>query len=801
MKKILLFAFISILSLNLSAQNNFSYNVKFRNHTTFPGQTLANICGYWQKGKEYALLGASKGMIVMDVTQPDSAKQIVQIPGPNNLWKEIKVYKQYAYVTSEGGQGLQIVDLSALPSATLTNKFYKGDGAIAGKLNAIHALHIDTLKGVVYLFGASGAVSNGAIMLDIKTDPMNPKYLGAVTNGAGNNAYIHDGFAHNDTLFAGHIYRGEMEVYYTGDKTKFVSLGKVQTPTKFTHNIWLSENHKFAYTTDENNNSVLAAYDVSDLSNIKLVDKIATNPNSGAVVHNTHILNDYAVSSYYTEGFTIVDAHRPDNLVEVGRYDTYDPAINQADPFFGAWGVYPYFPSGTIVVSNIDEGLYVFTPTYLRACYLEGTTKDKNTKALLSNVSVKINKYVTANALSTLKGEYKTGISDTGLVSVTFMKAGYKALATTAKVYRGKVTILDVLLEPTSNFSFSAKVIDAATNKPIQGATVSLVSGKQTQTQLTNSNGDIGISTFADTFSVYAGKWGYDIVEEKTVQFNQAISKTYMLKKGYKDDFVSAMKLGWTTANTSPTGLWEIGVPIATNFNGQATTPDADNKKDVGQECFLTGNEAGSPGASDVDDGDVTLTSPVMDLTTYKNPGFNFDFWFFNGGGSGVMNDSLYMIIDNGTVKQKVLISKAPNQSTWQIFGKSLKAMNVKPTANTRVSFIAVDTAPGHLVKAAIDVFEVVEYPNIDVADLDENIVFGIAPNPFNTSINVDYQTLSDEKSTLIVTDISGKILEKINLDASKGQVRLGENLLSGVYFVQIQQNNKVSLTKKIVKL
>ncbi|MBC7773962.1 MAG: hypothetical protein H7246_00885 [Phycisphaerae bacterium] len=116
-------------TINGAAQNQ---NITFRSKLSFPGQTVANLSGWVSPtGKEYALVGASKGLIIVDVTNPDSPVQIVQIPGPNNEWKEIKTYAHYAYVVSEGGSGVQIIDLSPLPSANLPNKLYKGDGAIA----------------------------------------------------------------------------------------------------------------------------------------------------------------------------------------------------------------------------------------------------------------------------------------------------------------------------------------------------------------------------------------------------------------------------------------------------------------------------------------------------------------------------------------------------------------------------------------------------------------------------------------------------------------------------------------------
>lgn len=121
-------------------------------------------------------------------------------------------------------------------------------------------------------------------------------------------------------------------------------------------------------------NSSLTSYDISNLGNVIELDQIKSNPGTNSIVHNTHITLEYlAVTSWYRDGFTIVDVKRPNNLVKVGSYDTYPTAGGNG--FNGAWGVYPFLPSGTIVVSNIEDGLHVLTPTYMRACWLRGILK------------------------------------------------------------------------------------------------------------------------------------------------------------------------------------------------------------------------------------------------------------------------------------------------------------------------------------------------------------------------------------------------------------------------------------------
>jgi Secretion system C-terminal sorting domain len=401
-----------------------------------------------------------------------------------------------------------------------------------------------------------------------------------------------------------------------------------------------------------------------------------------------------------------------------------------------------------------------------------------------------------------LKGEYKTGVVDSGKVKVTFVKNGYKVLNTSAIVKNGKVTILDVFLEPLNQYSLTVKVVDAGTNKVIPDATVAFSSPSQVFSGKTDTTGQASFTTFADTCTLYAGKWGYSFAEEKEVFFNGNLTKVYKLKKGYRDDFISALKHEWKDTATASTGNWVLAEPISTQYQGQLATPDEDNTKDVGTECYLTGNEAGSPAVSDVDNGDVTLTSPNMDLSKYTSPKLNFDYWFYNGGGDGsAFNDSLYLVINNGKTTKKILVAKGTTSNKWNVFNKSFTELGIVPTATTTVSFIAVDGDPGHIVKAAIDKFEIVQGPGVNVADINDNIKVLASPNPFNTMLSIDYQLDGAEKSFLIVTDVAGKIVEKQTLVAQKATVLAGEKLNTGLYFVQIQQGTKSSAPMKVVKM
>lgn len=434
--------FLFVLSNILPGQTN----VSLRSITTYSGQHLSNIWGYASGGQEYALVGAQFGMIIMNVTDPDNPVQISQISGPSSDWREIKTYSHYAYVVSEGGSGVQIVDLSTLPNPPVTYHSYFGNGAGSG-LTKAHALHIDETKGYLYLYGTN-LFGGKAYVCNLNVDPYNPSFVNYVNfGGSGNSGYVHDGYVDNDLLYAANIYAGYFAVYNMANKSSPVLLATQPTPGLFTHNTWRSGNSLF--TTDEVSSSFLSSYDISNPGNITLLDKIQSNPGSGSIVHNTYIVNDYAITSWYRDGFTIVDVARPANMVQVGNYDTY---VLSGNGFDGSWGVYPYLPSGNILSSVIkaqgtqNGQMYICTPNYVRGCYLEGKVTAAATGNPLNGALVKI---LTTSIQETTgaNGLYKMGLLQGGNYTIEVSKSGYQTFYTSANLSNGVLTTLDVALQ------------------------------------------------------------------------------------------------------------------------------------------------------------------------------------------------------------------------------------------------------------------------------------------------------------------------------------------------------------------
>ena len=806
MKNLLLLSIVFFFTYLSNAQISPTQNVRLRSQLKVDAKSAANICGYVKDGKEYALVGTYEGMVIVDVTNPDAPKKLKLIPAAQSLWREIKVYKNYAYITTEaGGQGLQIADLSALPDTNVIYKDYKGGDSILTTISNIHSLHIDTTKRFVYLFGgrsqlSTGASVNGATILDLK-DPWNPKFIGYY-----NKTYIHDGYVNNDTLYGGHIYEGYFSIIDMKDKNNPSPLATQRTPLAFTHNTWPSVNGKIIFTTDEKGGSYLGAYDISDISNIKLTDKIRTVSGDAAIVHNTHILNDYAITSWYTEGVTIVDAHRPQNLIQVGQYDTYNGG---GASFNGCWGVYPYFPSGNLVTSSLEGDLHILTPQYVRASYLEGNVIDSVTRKALSGVRVKITSNDPDKANETnVFGNYNTGQATAGQFSVIYSKLGYFSKTVKVTLASGQVTLQNIELRARPRLTVSGTVVSNVDGSKLANGLVNLKSNDISYNIRTDSLGNFMLNDIMeDTYTILVGAWGCRHKQIVGQVVNQNINGYIVrLDKGYQDDFWG--DFNWDISGTAQPGAnqgrWERGVPIQSSFNGEITSPGADISTDLGNQCYVTGNGGGDGGANDVDGISTILTSPIINLKNSTNPVLSFSYWFVNTNGTTTPNDKMNIYLSNG-IKDTLILSVTQSMNSWRGASFPLKGYLVF-TDSMRFRVSVGDDDPGHIVEAAFDAFKIIEATaTVDIAN---NWQLKAYPNPFSSSISIDFQLDKDIKNAqLKVLNLLGQVLETktlTNVTASgawqEGVIQVGEKLQAGIYFIRLESENKVSRVLRIVK-
>ncbi len=762
-----------LFSLSSSAQ----VNIAFRSHLAYPGTDLSNIGGYVDSsGNEYALVGYELGLSIVNVTNPDSPYVAFDVPGWQSIWREVKTWQNYAYVTTEAGNGLQIVNLGYLPDSVQVKQWY-GDSAINNQLNTIHSLHID--KGYVYLHGSN--LFSGATVIASLSDPWNPHFMSSTPT-----TYVHDGYVRNDTLWAAHIYDGYFTAIDVHDKHNPLVVGAQNTPSNFTHNTWLNDAGSVLFTTDEVGYSYLTSYDVHDVNNIQELDRVQVTPGSGSIVHNTHTLNDYEVVSWYKDGIAIVDASHPDNLIVTGWYDT--DTLESGDGFNGAWGVYPYLPSGNLVVSDISGGLYVLTPTYVRGCYLEGMVTDSVTQQPLIGATIQILN-TTVIEQNKINGEYKTGVAQSGIYAVKFSKPGYKTkIVYGVSLQNGVLTIQDAALEPLVPFTLQGHVSEAVTNLPIANASVVLKNDQYNFTATTNATGDFTVNNcYEDVYDFSAGKWGHVTYCVQAQSVTAANTLQAVMAKGYSDDF--SFNFGWVASGNLTTG-WERGVPVGTTYNSVQSAPGADVTTDCGDMAFVTDNQGGSALASDVDGNAAILTSPAFDLTGMTNPAIHLDYWYFDVATSfGAPNDTLFIRLNNGTSTATVdmIAPSTPGAGTW--VSRSYTVSNfITPTSNMKLLLSISDTPPIYnLTEAGIDNFSVSEATGID-QHFTGTATFSAYPNPFEGAITLRYQV--EGTANIVLCDLTGRTMETITGISGNGAVAVAGNYPTGVYLARLTRED-----------
>ncbi|HQV01040.1 MAG TPA: carboxypeptidase regulatory-like domain-containing protein, partial [Bacteroidia bacterium] len=490
--------------------------------------------------------------------------------------------------------------------------------------------------------------------------------------------------------------------------------------------------------------------------------------------------------SWYKEGVVIVDAVRPDNLIEVGHYDT---SPQTGGGFDGAWGVYPYLPSGNVLVSDMSEGLFVLTPTYQRACYLEGLVSDSITLQPINGVAVNILTRVHIENTN-FTGMYKTGTATAGLYDIVFTKQGYiSKIVTGVSLSNGVVTNLNVLLQPLTTVGITGSVTDVVAG--INNATVFMTGINGNYTLAADANGNFTANVYPGSYDITVGKWGYVTQCFGGINITPGSTLNYQLTKGYYDDF--SLDFNWNTSATANTGVWVREVPVGTTLNNNIANPNADVITDCNAQAFVTGNAGGGSGNDDIDGGAVVLTSPVFDLTTYASPVLSYARWFFNAqSGGNAPNDSLTIYISNGlqTVVVEAVGNSLVNNSKWLNKTYNLNSL-ITPTANMTLIVKAEDISPGNVTEAGFDVFQITD----GIAAIDEQILpVSAMPNPFNDATKI----IMPVAGLLTVTNVTGQVVYKDVLEADK-PVYIGKNWQAGVYFLKFVSGNNV-FSGKLIK-
>ncbi len=364
MKKLLLFTLLVAFSFSLKAQITPPLNMTL--HAQWDADTLPtagsreynDIWGWVDcEQNEYAIMGSAAYVHFFDVTDVDNIVELGFFEGGQvTTWRDMKTYRDRAYAVSENtSEGLMIFDLSNIQDTIIksyhSNEFF----------NRAHNIFIDNDHGRLYAVGTD-TENNGVIIFDIATDPDNPTILASVELPGG--GYVHDIFVRDNIGYCSHGYDG-FYIWDFNDPENPVYMSDIAT-SGYNHSSWVTDDgNTVIYAEEVPLGLPMGVLDISDIGNgnINTVTTfkfpLLAPAHENNVPHNPFIRGNYVITSYYHDGVQIFDISDPANPTQVAHYDTHSNSSYSG--YSGCWGVYPFLPSGTIIASDINEGLHVLT--------------------------------------------------------------------------------------------------------------------------------------------------------------------------------------------------------------------------------------------------------------------------------------------------------------------------------------------------------------------------------------------------------------------------------------------------------
>ncbi|HHS95552.1 MAG TPA: choice-of-anchor B family protein, partial [Phaeodactylibacter sp.] len=315
-----------------------------------------DIWGYMDcNGNEYSILGSKYKVHFMDLSNPQNPLEVANFSGgQGTTWRDLKTFRNRAYAVSDNTtEGLMIFDLSNLPQSV--EKTYHSNQLF----NNAHNIFIDEQNARMYVVGSS---QGNLLIFDLAEDPDNPSLL---VNANVEGGYAHDIYVRDHIAYLSHLTNG-LYIYDCSDPQNIQVLGSTgdYLGTVFNHSSWLSEDGNTLIFCDETHAAKVKVADVSNPADIMVpaeymfYSELEAPDASNSIAHNVLIREHYAFISYYHDGVQVFDISDPTSVQRVAYFDTY-PTNTNYNGYQGCWGVYPFLSSGTIIASDISNGLFV----------------------------------------------------------------------------------------------------------------------------------------------------------------------------------------------------------------------------------------------------------------------------------------------------------------------------------------------------------------------------------------------------------------------------------------------------------
>lgn len=302
--------------------------------------------------REYAIIGSTAGTHFFDVTNPSTASEIAfvagRVVGDEIIHRDYHDYQNYLYaVSDEGLSSLQIIDISTLPDSVSvvydsSDLFYRS-----------HNIFIDTAKARLY-------TTNG----DIYTleNPIDPKFLYNTSLLSSHDVYVENDTAYINTGTLGFVIVDFSQTTLENQSHEVIGTLPTYPDQGYNHSGWITPDGNYYAMADETWGMRMKMIDISDFSNIEVVALFGSGVDENSIPHNQIINGNYLYTAYYHDGFYVHDISDPFTPILIGYYDTFEPDHHES--YMGAWGVYPFLPSGNILISDMQTGLYLFEVNY-----------------------------------------------------------------------------------------------------------------------------------------------------------------------------------------------------------------------------------------------------------------------------------------------------------------------------------------------------------------------------------------------------------------------------------------------------
>ncbi len=607
-------------------------------------------------GREFAMLGVSDGTAIYDISDPVRPRRVAFIPGPPSIWREMKQYRSWIYIVTEGtgaGRGVQIVRMTdpdrPVLAATYTGSFIRA-----------HTLSVDTTRALLLCNGTwNGTGSQTGVRVLSLADPEAPAEIGwwpGTTIPFADSLYVHDVQVDGTRWWLSSIGAGALRLLDAADPSRPVLIGDFSYPRARTHSSWTSADGRHVYACNEDNALPITILDVQDPADMRVVGEFTSNP--AAIMHNPRVLGRELWVSAYTEGVRVFDLTDPVRPALAAWADTYD---GPSGGYNGVWEVCPYLPSGTIVASDMSSGLHLLRARREHA-FLWVRVREAGTGRPLAGAHVAL-----------AGGELHTESAADGLCTLAPLPGADTLVVSrfgsvTARVPFSAVTggrdTVDVLLAPLPTRDVRVQVTHALTHAPVADAHVEFA-----DTPLHGHTGADGVVSFAaaplQRYDVQVSAPGF--VTRAFPWWPAAAPLAVPLSPVARWEPLEEWNAFWVVGapgDDATSGHWTRVVPAGTGPRPGAPTgrserassrrvprpapgplheeeavltqgnaaPYADNTPSPGTHCFVTGQGGDSTDwdEADVDGGRTTLTSAWIPLTGLSRPVLSLWRWFYS---------------------------------------------------------------------------------------------------------------------------------------------------------------------------